>query len=180
MEILAYHGTDYSIAQKIIIEGFKFKRNPEHWLGNGIYLFQDYSLASWWTTQPSAKFGSKVETPAIISCNIKTSDDKILNLLKLEDYVQFSEIFEDEFYPIYQTRHPHKAPSWKQLRCAYCDYLCMTYDLDVIIGNFNKQNQPYLPPKHNNEFDKFLLHYTEVQICVFNSNVISNMKIEKI
>lgn len=180
MDILAYHGTNYNIAKLIVSEGFTFKKNPEHWLGNGIYLYQDYSLAKWWTTNPTHKFGSNINEPAIVSCNLHLNEDKIINLLKLEDYFQFSDIFEEEFYVRYKQQHPLKPPTWSQLRCAYCDFLSKAYDLDAIIGNFNKQDQPYLPLKHNNVFDDFLLQYTEVQICVFNQDIISNLKIEKL
>lgn len=180
MNILAYHGTDYNIAKLIITQGFTFNKNPEHWLGNGIYLYQDYSLAKWWTTNPTKKFGNNVKERAIVTCNICLDENKIINLLKLDDYCQFSNIFEENFYPRYKEQHPINPPSWTQLRCAYCDYLNLTYELDAIIGNFNKQDQPYLPPIHNNEFDDFLLQYTEVQICVFNKNIISDIKIEKI
>lgn len=58
MNILAYHGTDYNIAKLIITQGFTFNKNPEHWLGNGIYLYQDYSLAKWWTTNPTKNLGT--------------------------------------------------------------------------------------------------------------------------
>lgn len=180
MNIPAFHGTDYKIAEKILKEGFSFKRNPEHWLGNGVYLYQDYSLAKWWTTKPTRRFGSDVRERAIISCNLSMDEDRILNLLKLDDYFQFSSIFEKEFYARYKSRNPVETPSWSQLRCAYCDYLSMVYDLDAIIGNFNKPDQPYLPGKHNNEFDEFLLQYTEVQICVFNKDIITDMTVEKV
>lgn len=180
MDILAYHGTDYNIAKLIISEGFSFRRNPEHWLGNGIYLYQDFSLAKWWTTNPTNKFGSSIDEPAIVTCSLHLNEDKILNLLRLEDYFQFSNVFENVFYKRYRGHHPTTPPSWSQLRCAYCDFLNTAYDLDAIIGNFNKQDQPYLPPRHNNEFDDFLLQYTEVQICVFNPDIITDLRIERL
>lgn len=178
--MMAYHGTDLNVANKIRSEGFKFKTSDEHWLGNGIYLYSDYSLAKWWTTKPTKKFGSEINEPAILYCNIKLKDEKVLNLLKLEDYVQFSDIFEREFYPMYKKQHPIKLPTWKQLRCSYCDYLKEAYDLEAIIGNFYIQDQPYLPEKHNNIFDEFLIQYTEIQICVFKKDIIKTIKIEKL
>lgn len=178
--MMAYHGTDYDVANKIVTNGFLFNRNPKHWLGNGIYLYQDFSLAEWWTTRPTNKFGKKINNPAIISCDIDIAERKILNLLRLKDYCEFSSIFEEKFYPLYKSRRKKKRPTWNQLRCAYCDFLSMTYNLDAIIGNFNKQDQPYLPLKHHNEFDDFLLQYTEVQICVFNKEILTIEKVEKL
>lgn len=180
MNILAYHGTDYNNAKSIVSQGFTFKRNREHWLGNGIYFFQDYSLAKWWTTRPTVKYGSNIQERAIVSCNIRFSEKKVMNLLKLEDYRQFSNIFESDFYPLYKKQPPINPPKWQQLRCAYCDYLSKTFKLDAIIGNFDAQAQPYLPSKHSKAFEDFLLKYTEIQICVFNKDIIDNMEIEKI
>ena len=77
MNILAYHGTDYNIAELIVSHGFTFNRNPKHWLGNGIYLYQDYSLAKWWTTNPTKKFGSNVKERAIVFCNVNLDENKI-------------------------------------------------------------------------------------------------------
>lgn len=178
--MIAYHGTDYENAKKICSEGFTYKPNEEHWLGNGVYFFMDRSLAKWWTTNPTDKFGDEVKKPAIICCNLEIDENRTINLLNLENYIQFSEIFEDFYYSKYKPQHPYETPTWQKLRCTYCDYLAKTYELDMIIGNFNKPDQEYLPPKHNNEFDKFLLQYTEVQICIFNKSIITDMTIERI
>ncbi len=179
--MIVYHGTDYENAKRICSEGFTYKAKPNHWLGNGVYFFQDYSLAKWWTTNPTKEFGSRISKPAIIQCNLEVDDSQMLNLLKLEDYIQFSDIFDKEFYTkYYEPRHPYEPPKWERLRCAYCDYLRETYELDMIIGNFDKPDQPYLPSKHGNEFDEFLLQYTEVQICVFNEEIIKDLSIERL
>lgn len=177
MEAEIYHGTDYRNAVKIKSEGFTYKPNKEHWLGNGVYFYQDYSLAKWWTQNPTSKFGTKVEKPAILCCKIEVDDNKILNLLKLEDYIMFCSIFEQEFYLRYKQRSSLVSHSWKKIRCAYCDYLKREFELDMLVGNFYKIDQPYQPNKNNNIFDLFLLKYTEIQICIFNTDVIKKIEI---
>ncbi|MBD5399160.1 MAG: hypothetical protein HDR57_00785 [Treponema sp.] len=47
MKVLAFHGTDYDVAQKIDHEGFISKPSLEHWLGNAIYFYIDELLAKW-------------------------------------------------------------------------------------------------------------------------------------
>lgn len=174
MDMLVYHGTDERAAGNIIMDGFVSKYNDEHWLGNGTYFFTDFSLAKWWVTRPSEKFGTKINVPVVLQCSIHVDDDRVLDLLKLDDYIQFSNIFEKEFYPQYVEWETEKTPIWKKLRCAFCDYIKKVYEIDAIIGNFYKQNQPYLPGKHGNVFDDFLLQYTEVQVCVFNREIIGD------
>ena len=74
--IYCYHGTDYTLGQIICGEEFSIKKNDEHWLGNGIYFYHDLSLAEWWTTQPTSKFGSFINNPAIITCEIEVDEKK--------------------------------------------------------------------------------------------------------
>lgn len=194
MEAEIFHGTDYKNAVKIKSEGFTYKPNKEHWLGNGVYFYQDYSLARWWTQNPTSKFGTKVEKPAILCCKIEVDDNKVLNLLKLEDYFMFRSIFEKEFYPRYRQRRikyiPHtlivgmelplEPISKEKMRCAYCDYLKREFELDMIVGNFYKVDQPYLPQEPMNIFDSFLLQYTEIQICIFNTDIIKEIQIKEL
>lgn len=179
MKVKVYHGTDYLCARKIMKEGFIFKPSDEHWLGNGVYFFKDRALAEWWTRNPSNKFGTKVMIPAILCCEIEVDDKKVMNLLNLDDFLQFSSVFEKEYYPMYRRQHPIMPPSWKKFRCAYCDYLKREFELDMIIGNFCKRNQPYQPGRHYNVFDRFLLQYTEVQMCVFNCDIIKKIRLEE-
>ena len=46
-----YHGTDLKCAESIRTNGFVPRYSSEHWLGNGIYFFEDRALAEWWTTR---------------------------------------------------------------------------------------------------------------------------------
>lgn len=179
MKITVFHGTNLSNARIIKEEGFKVKMNKRHWLGNGIYFFEDYSLAKWWTTNPSENFGTIVDQPAIITCKLLLDSSRILNLLLLEDYTQFVEIFEKEFYPMYKKHNVINFEFDEEvLRCTYCDFLKKGYHIDAIIGNFYIPTQPYLPVIHDLEFERLLLTYTEVQYCIFNSKIISDIEIE--
>lgn len=35
--MVVYHGPDYEIEKRICSEGFTYKANPNHWLGNGVW-----------------------------------------------------------------------------------------------------------------------------------------------
>ncbi len=183
-DFIVYHGTDYTVAEKIISDKFSYNTSDEHWLGNGIYFYEDFSLAKWWTSKPSTKFGSKIVKPAIISCSLMLEDDKILDLRSLDNYIEFSAIYNDEFIPqvfkgyIKVEREPSSGKfHTKKLRCTFCDYLKDQFELQAIIGTFDLPSQPYLPPHYEEGFKSFSLNYIETQVCVFDPNVIRNKQI---
>lgn len=174
-----FHGTDRINAQNIQKEGFRLKASHEHWLGNGVYFYTDNSLAQWWTTNPTSKFGTKIENPVIIRCSLNKSDEElnILNLLNLEDYELYYQEFVDSFWPKYIKQHPTKGADYKRIRCAYFDFLKALYGLDMVVGNFYVPEQPYMTGIRHDIFASLKMAYTEIQVCVFDSNLI---KIEEI
>lgn len=190
--IQAFHATDLENAKNIIYNGFSYRPNKEHWLGNGIYFYLDYSLAEWWATKPSKKFGAEIKTPAILECTIGTEKDKILDLRELTDYHAFAHIYANEYLPkifdgtigIEGANNPInnlelEDELLKKIRCSFCDYLNEQYELDLIIGTFNLPNQPYLSEVYGKGFKNFSLDYVETQICVFNPEIIEKIEIKR-
>ena len=183
-----YHGTDVEAARKIIVEGFKTKPSKEHWLGNGIYFYFDRSLAEWWTTRPTNKFGTSIQHPALVKCGISVEEERVLDMRKLKNYLQFVDKYRKEFWPyvingrITVTEKDAKFFDEKQLRCAFCDYLFNRYELDAIVGTFDLQGQPYLPEPntYGEYFDTFNLRYIETQFCVKNKEIITKTEVEEI
>ena len=174
-----FHGTDQKYINEIIDKGFICKKNEEHWLGNGIYFYADISLAKWWTTNPSKKFGSKINDPAIIKCQIEAERKKVLDLRDLSDYIKFVEIYREEFLRMFYSVHieineDNKMRFAKKIRCAYCDYIQKRLDLIMIIGNFDIPEQPYQPKEYGELFNKFDIKYIETQICIYNQDIIIN------
>lgn len=170
-----YHGTDKKAAKNIQKEGFRLKASHEHWLGNGIYFYTDRTLAEWWTTNPTDSFGTKIQKPVIMRCTINKSESelKILNLLDLEDYEFYYKEFVDCFWPKYSAEHPKEGAEYKKIRCAYLDFLKALYGLDIVIGNFNIPEQPYMIGVQHKIFESLKMVYTEIQVCVFDSSIIS-------
>lgn len=177
----AYHGTDLSNAESILKSGFKCRPNKHHWLGNGVYFYMDYSLARWWTTNPTNKFGVRVKKAAVIKCNIFVKNNYILDLRRLKDYTKFVEIYRNEFLPfLFQgdlISVTEDMIDTKTLRCTYCDYLNIKYKYKLIIGTFYLPNQPYMPTEYGKFFETFNISYIENQICVFDTNIISSMEL---
>lgn len=178
MNIIAYHGTDLTCANKIISSDFMFKENDAHWLGNGVYFYLDLSLAQWWTTNPSSVFGNRVIDPAIIQVELEVQEDEVLDLRKLSDYKHFTSIYFKEFLPLVHDGVFGKSlKDFKKLRCTFFGYLVGAYNLKMVIGNFSLPKQSYLPDHYNNISNKLKLYYIETQVCVFDTSIIVSKNI---
>lgn len=178
MRFLAYHGTDRERAEKILAGAFRVKANDEHWLGNGVYFYLDSSLARWWTTRPTRKFGEDVHTRAVLEC-ILEPPGRILDLRKLDDYRWFVEEYAQVIDYLTEKTHVERS-SFKKLRCAFCDYLYKQYRFDLIVGTFHLPEQPYLDFPRTPDFNQLQLSYVETQVCVFNqAAIISKRLMEK-
>lgn len=178
----AFHGTDKTYADSIIQEGFIFKPNDMHWLGNGVYFYLDYSLSKWWTTNPSSNFGSKIKNPAILKCSITVDNDYILDLRRLEDYTDFVNVYNKDFIPktydgTINLSSINNPKIMKRIRCSFCDYLHLRYDYKVLIGNFYLPGQPYLSKEHRTYAKVFDISYIETQVCVFDQQCIKHVEL---
>ena len=168
--ITAYHGTDQRVADDILRNGFKCKENKEHWLGEGIYLYTDKTLAEWWTTNPTKKHGMEVKNPVIIECNIETDEDRILNLCTLKGYEEYVDLY-NNFLGKWKRRAKDNAKiNFKQLRCAFFNCLLLS-GIDMIIAPFILPDQPYMPQYFDMEHGNAMhIIYPEIQICVFQDS----------
>lgn len=161
-----YHGTDEKAAKRIIKDGFICKENSEHWLGNGIYFYNDKSLARWWTTNPTNKFGIHIEKPAIIECTIKIEEERVLNLCTLDGYKNYVALFDDFFKTTFYEHRPDNELDFRKLRALFFNYILILNKVDMIVAPFFMPDQPYLPKQKNPYFEKMHILFTEVQICL--------------
>lgn len=175
--ITLYHGTDLDAAELILKEKkFVWSPNKEHWLGNGFYFYDDLSLAKWWTTKPTKKFGIKINKPAILKCEITYNEEEICDLGKYEDYNFFLENYFD-YYEWYLKNGPKERVNYKTHRCAYCDFFKDRFGYEMLIGNFYLPDQPYLS-EHYPDFVKAIgLPYIEKQYCVYENELITDIQI---
>ena len=116
-----YHGTDVVAAKKIASDKFEPKPNPCHWLGNGIYFYFDKSLAEWWTTNPSSKFGCRVSEPALLKVEVEIDETEILDLRRFDTYVEIANEFERFFTQLYIPFH-RETISEMQIKCLFFDW----------------------------------------------------------
>lgn len=166
-KLTAYHGTDKSVASDIVETGFHCKPNKEHWLGEGIYLYIDKALAEWWTTKPTKKHGTNITQPVIVECSVEVSEDRVLNLCTLDGYKKYIDLYNTFFRDWAFKCRTQQEVSFKQLRCAFFNYVFLMYGIDVIIAPFVLPDQPYMPQYSKEEYGKEMhILYTEVQVCI--------------
>lgn len=180
---MLYHGTDLENAKKICKNGFRWKQNDEHWLGNGVYFYLDRDLAEWWTTNPSKIFGTEIKVPCILSAEVSIKDERVLDLRNLQDYreclLAYNE-FEELALSELKTDVAHNI---KKLRCAFFDWVFGEYEIDCIIGCFSHANKKYLigeSPKILKQFELFSLNYIETQVCMAPHLVVTNLKMHQV
>jgi hypothetical protein len=51
VELLGFHGTEYRNLNKIISNEFIPYKRLDHWLGQGIYFYENFDLAKWWVSK---------------------------------------------------------------------------------------------------------------------------------
>lgn len=174
---IVYHGTDCISAKKIMQTNFIYKRRSNHWLGNGIYFFEDYKQAKWWSEIISKK---QKLLAVIIEVKLEVESDKILDLRETSAMLMFLDranrilegISKNDKEPISTDKH--------KLMCIVCDYYKIEYNIDLIIKNFSKDYKSSflnLDTTKKNVMQLLGLNYQEVQYCVSSNQIIKNKKI---
>lgn len=179
IKLKLYHATDSKIAKKILKNGFIAKKNINHWLGNGIYFFSDKSLAKWWGTRPTTKYGTEINKCTILEVDVEVEESKILNLGLLNDYEDCIRQFQAYYSKLIIPYSFDKEIKMENLRSSFFDYIFLSNDICLIKGNFYLPQQPYLKKIKNAKFSSFHLQYIEEQICISedHKSIIKNIKI---
>ena len=185
MKEIAYHGTCSKYKYSIEKEGFdpvKCKYRSDHWLGQGVYFFDDYEKALWWAGTVSAQNGNCGKI--IFQSVIEASDDEVLNLddnHQLDNFL--SELLNDwgeiknscgGTMPIFES---------KKFRAVYFDYYKQKNNISVIISTFQKDMAGYTIKRNPLEKEKqkklmniIGIRFKERQICVSKKECITSTK----
>ena len=168
--VLAYHGCDKSLAEKIITgqEQLWHSERPWDWLGHGIYFWEDSpTRALHWAQEESRKTNGKVTTPAVIGAAIDLGN--CLNLTEAEALALVRAAYE-----VYKTicavsDTPEARNRGTDLRARYLDCAVMEtlhqiqeqrqlQPFDTVRGFF-VEGRPLYPRAGFRELD-------HIQICV--------------
>ena len=178
----AYHATDRSKIDSIIADNFSFRTSKEHWLGDGVYFFEDPALAiKWGERKPTKKFGAIYE-PCIVQTQIETHPDYVCNMLELQTYNLVLQYFEEFWKVIAKGNKKLFLPNsvsedspiaYRYIRCAFFNWLAK-------IGNYKCTRALFTERDVANRchaeypFSNFKMPYFEIQICVYDTSIITD------
>lgn len=186
MKELGYHGTCSKYQYSIETEGFdpdKSKYRDDHWLGQGIYFFDDYEKSLWWAKTTSSQNNNCGSI--VFESLIEATDDVVLNL---DDNHQLDAFMTEILHLLedIQKEYPEKMPIFeeKKFRAVCFDYYKQTKGISVIIGTFRKDIAGYTTKRNSRDkktqkkiMNIIGIQFNERQICVSQKNCIKSTKL---
>lgn len=186
MKELGYHGTCSKYQYSIETEGFdpdKSKYRDDHWLGQGIYFFDDYEKSLWWAKTTSSQNNNCGSI--VFESLIEATDDIVLNL---DDNHQLDAFMTEILHLLedIQKECPEKMPIFeeKNFRTVCFDYYKQTKGISVIIGTFRKDIAGYTTKRNSRDkktqkkiMNIIGIQFNERQICVSQKNCIKSTKL---
>lgn len=186
MNEIGYHGTCMKYRYDIEKNGLdpaKCNHRDDHWLGQGVYFFDDYEKALWWASSISSR--NQNCGRIIFKSNIEAPDKEVLNL---DDKKQL-DIFLTEVLKIVKEikeKCPGKMPIFEDtnFRAFFFDYYKEKHGISVIIGTFQKEFAGYTAKRDRFEIEwqkrimeTIGIKYQERQICVSKKDCIKSTKL---
>lgn len=186
MNEIGYHGTCSEYRYNIEKDGLdpaKCKHRDDHWLGQGVYFFDDYEKALWWASNISSQnnncgaiiFESCIEAPEEEVLNL--DDNKQLDAFMTETLKMLEEV---------QKSCSGKMPIFEDanFRAVFFDYFKIKNGISVIIGTFQKEFAGYTIKRNysERELQKKIMNiigikFRERQICVSKKECIKSTKL---
>jgi len=170
--VIAYHGCDKSVADKVVSgeERLKGSTNSYDWLGPGQYFWEDsVQRALDWAIDNSQKEDSEIQEPAVLGAVIDMGiclnlvDTYSINLVK-EAFENLKTHYELVELPLPQNKNTKGNNDWlmRHLDCAVIKFLCTYHkNIDTIRGVFLEGKELYEGAGFRDK--------THIQICVRNS-----------
>ena len=177
MKIIGYHNTESNNVGDIIENGFKCKINEKHWLGQGIYFFDDSDIA--FLNIDMLDHEKDIKT---IAAEINVADSDFLNLDEAQKLNEFRKYF-SQLYQKMQEDGISLVVKGKSKKDALLTYRCFFLDLfkkekgyKVVSKTFAKDNPPYAEKVMGFE-TYFGLPFLETYICVSGNEYITNKEV---
>ncbi len=186
MDEIGYHGTCTKYQYDIETNGLdpaKTKYRKNHWLGQGVYFFDDYEKALWWASSISSQNNNCGEI--IFEANIKAPDEEVLNLDDNKQLDNFISVIFKLIKEIEETCSGN-IPIFENdnFRAVFFDYYKEQYNISVVIGTFQKEFAGYTTRRNfvEKELQKKIMNiigikFQERQICVSKKERIISTKL---
>lgn len=186
MNEIGYHGTCSKYRYNIEKDGFdpdKCKHRSDHWLGQGVYFFDDYDKALWWASTIASRNDNC--GAVIFKVVIDAPDDEVLDL---DDCKQLDAFMTETLKTIEEVKKtcPGKMPIFEdsKFRAVFFDYYKQRNGISVIIGTFQKDCAGYTTKRSyaEKEMQSKIMNITgikfrERQLCVSKKECIKSTKL---
>lgn len=191
ISLKGYHGTCSYAIKSIESRGLdpdatKYRSN--HWLGQGVYFFEDVSQAMWWAENTSRR--NRGSFPVVYSASIVVDEKHVLDLddkVVLAGFIQF---YKDNLKEVDKFCKEEDAglvfEDREQFRAVFFDYYRAVFGIKVIVFTFSKDVVGYVPNfpvncaerQWQKDFLRDLnLSFKEKQICVSDKDCIKDRKL---
>lgn len=180
---IGYHGTLVENLPSIRKGGFTYQYRDNHWLGQGIYFYENHKLANWFITRTKATDTKKNSEGdiCIIKALLSSEQNRVLDLDSVDGvtffYEETAEILNKASGGVtFSKSTPHKN------RCFLLDIIKELHNLDIIIQTFERKDNPSYGAANTKFFEANLfpinVNYKEKQICATNNACIKILEDE--
>ena len=121
MKIIGYHNTESDNVEDIITNGFKYRKNEKHWLGQGIYFFDNLDMA--FRNIDMLDHEKDIKT---IVAEINVTDSEFLNLDEVKNLNEFRK-FCSQLYQKMEKEGIELVIKGKSKNVALLTYRCFFF-----------------------------------------------------
>ncbi len=186
VNLLGYHGTSSNSKESIDKNGLDpslTKHRDDHWLGQGVYFFEEFDQAMWWAEDISTKSWNRGSVPLVYHAVIEAEESEVLNL---DDYKVMNR-FMDEMINLQKSIEPDKNGRFpkfteEKMRAVFLDYYKNKHNIFVVIYTFEKNCISYGTYRKGADyhsqsqlFKTLHMGYKEKQICVSDKKCITDL-----
>lgn len=185
MRAIGYHGTCKKYRNSIEKVGFDPKKcnyRSDHWLGQGVYFFDDEIKAQWWAKEISKQNGF---CGAIAySATIEAPDDEVLDLDDNNQLDCFLSVILENCDQISRCNGKKPIFTDEKFRAVFFDYYKIENNISVIIATFQKELAGYTSRRTPEEARRqkaimniIGIRFRERQICVSKKECIKAVEL---
>lgn len=171
-----YHGTERDVGSRIIAsKTFKQSLGDEHWLGDGIYFYEEKIYAFRWIyirynkkyPMCTPNMANIIKKYSILSADITIEQERIFDLTRYEHKEQFDRV------------HNRSLEKNKSGKINITDGAVLNFMFHKMKYNKKYDMIKAMFPHEDNDISSMktrLSYIPEMQYCVVNKRIISNIK----
>lgn len=166
---MVYHGTTKECADQIISDNrMKPSMGDRHWLGDGVYFYQDFFYALRWI-RCKEKTDSLLDNYSIITAELNIDEERIFSLLNMEHKLLFQQVLEICSERLKRIGSQNDVVDGAILNIMFKE---MKYGnkYDIVKASFIHED------KNLWHYSSRLCYIQEIQICVKNLDIISQLQ----